>query len=483
MIENWTTPHEFTAQEKNLYNSIIGLASQALASYQLRQAQMEAEQRFRTLVENAPEAIVVFSGETGLFMEANQNAADLYGYDTPEELFGKHPGSDLSPEFQPDGRTSMEAAGGYIMEAIEGGTPVFDWMHITSQGKEIPCEIRLVRLPGGDIPIIRGSVTDITARKTAQDTIVQGDRLKSEFLANMSHELRTPLNSIVGYTDVLLMGIDGEVNDEMRIDLEAIQENSQTLLRIINDILDLAKIEAGRVIFELSEIDVKTLLEDVVRNNAGLLVNKPVEMLLEVKNKLPKITVDAGRVEQILNNLVSNAVKFTKKGEITIEALTEDDWMVMKVKDTGIGIHEKDLQVIFDEFRQADGSHTRTAEGTGLGLNITRHLVQLHGGIIEVESEMGVGSTFIVRLPLVTRISPEITVKISEKANGDTGGLQKPKEKKKSTISKRKLETSAQEKENGKKVEAKIADFTKELKHVMPASEPDKRDGKGNSKK
>jgi len=371
----------------------------------------EAEQRFRTLVDYAPEAIVVFSGETGLFMQANQNAADLYGHDTPEELIGKHPGADFSPEFQPDGRTSEDAAGAYILEAVEGGTPVFDWLHTNAQGKEIPCEVRLVRLPGGgEEPIIRGSVTDITDRVAAQDTIIHGDRLKSEFLANMSHELRTPLNSIIGYTDVLLMGIDGDLDGEVRTDLEAIHDNSQHLLNLINDILDLAKIEAGRMTLEINDVVVSDLLEDVKKNNAGLLTNKKVKIAVKTDKNLPTLTCDQGRLYQILNNLVSNAAKFTEEGKITLSAFAENSDMVLQVEDTGIGIQPDALEEIFEEFTQADTSSTRQHEGTGLGLTITRRLVQMHGGRINVESEVGKGSTFTVHLPLEAKISPEIVV-------------------------------------------------------------------------
>jgi signal transduction histidine kinase len=224
------------------------------------------------------------------------------------------------------------------------------------------------------------------------------------------------------------MGIDGDLNDEMKLDVGAIQENSQTLLHIINDILDLAKIEAGRMTFELSELDVHALMEDVIRNNASLVVNKPVEFMLDVEKKLPAITADAGRVTQILTNLVSNATKFTEEGSITLKAFAKgNEWVVMQVIDTGMGMNEEDLQVIFDEFTQADSSQTRTAEGTGLGLTITRRLVQMHGGEISVESEFGKGSTFTVKLPVATRISSEVTVKLASsngsdaKANGSKG--------------------------------------------------------------
>jgi PAS domain S-box-containing protein len=468
----------FTEVDANTMNTLAVQLATAIENAQLfKQAEQERE-RFRVLIDTAPEAIVVFNGETGEFYEANQNAVELYEIPM-KELIGNNPIA-LSPEIQPDGRPSAEAAMEFIQEAIEGGSPVFEWVHRTGTGKDVACEVHLVRLPGYDHPPrLRGSVMDITDRKAAQSAIIEGDKLKSEFLANMSHELRTPLNSIVGYTDVLLMGIDGDLNDEMLLDVQAIQENSQLLLKIINDILDLAKIEAKRVIFEVSKVDVKGVLENVVRNNAGLLVNKPVEMKVDVASQLPAVEVDAVRLEQILNNLVSNAVKFTEKGHITLRAFTEADWMVLQVEDTGSGISEEDLQVIFEEFRQADGSQTRTAEGTGLGLTITRRLVHMHSGTIAVESEVGKGTVFTVQLPLEANINPEVTVKkANEQAHKPATKLVEPAE---SHVTKPLPDLEPESKGNGKGngrnidlVKASAELLGNELKEAAVSSEPNR---------
>jgi signal transduction histidine kinase len=229
------------------------------------------------------------------------------------------------------------------------------------------------------------------------------DRLKSEFLANMSHELRTPLNSIIGFAEVLLMGISGELDPETQEDVQAIYDNGQHLLSLINDILDLAKIEAGRLSLHFEGVFIEPLLNEVKTANTGLLVNKPIEILIKVEDELPTIEADPVRLNQILNNLVSNAVKFTEEGSITLRASSEDGWVYLQVEDTGIGIEDKDLEEIFEKFQQADGSFKRRAEGTGLGLAITRYLVQMHGGTITVESEMGKGSTFTVRIPVERR--------------------------------------------------------------------------------
>ena len=452
-----------------MYTALIELGTQALESARLREQREEERERFEALVTYAPDAILLLDYETYMWADANKNAEAMFGY-TREELLKIGPG-DVSPSHQPDGRESGEKAVEMISTAVAGGNTQFEWVHNDKDGNEFNCEIRLALLPGDDKQLLV-NITDITERKAAQDTIIQGDKLKSEFLANMSHELRTPLNSIVGYTDVLLMGIDGDLNEEMLLDVEAIKENSSLLLKIINDILDLAKIEAKRVIFELSEVEMKEVFENVARNNAGLMVNKPVEMLIDTDPDLPTIEVDAQRVEQVLNNLVSNAVKFTEEGAITLRAFTEPDWMVLQVEDTGCGMSEDDLQVIFEEFRQADGSQTRTAEGTGLGLAITSRLVNMHSGTINVESEVGKGSTFTVRLPLETKISPEVTVKEPKKDNKQA---EKPvvdvvPSKPENAVKK---ETGSLSADDLNRVAGVFGD---ELKKVVVSSNPDKED-------
>jgi signal transduction histidine kinase len=227
------------------------------------------------------------------------------------------------------------------------------------------------------------------------------DRLKSEFLASMSHELRTPLNSIIGYTEIMLMGLDTELDPETLEDIQAIYDNGQHLLRIINDVLDLAKIEAGRLELNREEVPVEVLVDAASSSVTGLLVNrdKPVEFKVEIEKDLPAIYGDQVRLNQVINNLASNAVKFTDEGHIILRAFRDDGWICLQVEDTGIGIAEEDLNTIFERFQQVDGSNARKQEGTGLGLAITRHLVKMHGGTIKVKSALGEGSTFTVRLP------------------------------------------------------------------------------------
>jgi signal transduction histidine kinase len=231
------------------------------------------------------------------------------------------------------------------------------------------------------------------------DRLREVDRMKSEFLANMSHELRTPLNSILGYAELILMDMEEEFDPETLEDMQSIYKNGKHLLSLINDILDLAKIEAGRLTLNFEPVEVEFLLEDVRNNTASLFVSKPVEMLIDVEEGLPAIQADSVRVKQILNNLVANGVKFTEEGHVRLHAFKEGDGVCIEVEDTGMGISEEDLETIFERFRQVDGSFTRRAEGTGLGLSITRHLVHMHGGSVDVRSKLGQGSTFIVRLP------------------------------------------------------------------------------------
>jgi PAS domain S-box-containing protein len=231
------------------------------------------------------------------------------------------------------------------------------------------------------------------------------DQLKSQFLANMSHELRTPLNSIIGFSRVILKGIDGPVTDLQQQDLTAIYNSGQHLLGLINDILDLARIEAGKMELNFEEVHISELTTSVLSTAKGLAKEKPIQLIQRIPSDMPTVRGDTMRVRQVLLNLISNASKFTDEGSITVEAMTQKGptgkmEALINVIDTGPGISLEDQEKLFKAFSQVDGSATRKTGGSGLGLSICANLVQLHGGRIGVTSEVGKGSTFWFTVPL-----------------------------------------------------------------------------------
>ncbi|GAB4248971.1 ATP-binding protein [Deferrisoma sp.] len=235
------------------------------------------------------------------------------------------------------------------------------------------------------------------------------DRLKSEFLANMSHELRTPMNSILGYTQLVLDEVDGPLTDEQRKSLERVEKNARHLLKLINDILDLSKIEAGRMELELHRFDLGSLAEEVAEDQRTMAEAKNLRLVVRREEGDLRVVADPNKIREVLNNLVNNAIKFTDAGRVTIRVRPEPratDGVAVDVEDTGIGIPEDGLAVIFEAFKQLDGSTTRAHGGTGLGLSIAKRLVELHGGEITVVSRVGEGSCFTVWLP---REGPEAT--------------------------------------------------------------------------
>ncbi|NOH04039.1 MAG: hypothetical protein HND47_19750 [Chloroflexi bacterium] len=235
------------------------------------------------------------------------------------------------------------------------------------------------------------------------------DRLKSAFLANMSHELRTPLNSILGFTDVMLEGLDGKLTEYMDTDLRLIQKNGQHLLHLINDVLDMAKIESGRMNLHAEMFKVHTVLDEVVGITSALASEKNLALFIEEdSDRNVEIYADSTRIRQVLINLVNNAIKFTEKGRISVCVKPmEGARVLVTVKDTGLGIPADHLEAIFQEFTQVDSSTTRKAGGTGLGLPISRRLVEMHGGRLWAESSGvdGEGSAFHVELPVEARIT------------------------------------------------------------------------------
>jgi len=245
------------------------------------------------------------------------------------------------------------------------------------------------------------------------------DRLKNAFLANMSHELRTPLNSILGFTDVMLEGLDGDLTEYMDTDLRLIQKNGQHLLHLINDVLDMAKIESGRMNLHPETFKVHSILEEVCSITSSLASEKNTSLfIVDDSNRDIEIYADNTRIRQIMINLVNNAIKFTEQGKISVCAQPlEGGRVLITVKDTGIGIPPEQLDLIFQEFTQVDSSTTRKVGGTGLGLPISRRLAEMHGGRLWAESTGidGEGSTFFVELPVEARIT-EI-VEAQEKQN------------------------------------------------------------------
>lgn len=230
------------------------------------------------------------------------------------------------------------------------------------------------------------------------------DRLKSQFLANMSHELRTPLNSIIGFSRVILKGIDGPVTELMQQDLTAIYNSGQHLLGLINDILDLAKIEAGKMELAFDQVNISDLTSSVLSTMSGLIKDKPIQMKRNIEPDLPPVKADAIRIRQVMINLLSNAAKFTEEGEITVDVSLYNNnghkEVKVSVMDTGPGISQADQEKLFQPFSQVDASPTRKTGGTGLGLSICKQLINMHGGEIWVESEEGKGSKFHFTLPI-----------------------------------------------------------------------------------
>jgi len=231
------------------------------------------------------------------------------------------------------------------------------------------------------------------------DRLREVDRLKSEFLASMSHELRTPLNSIIGFADVLLEGIDGPLNDRMSEDVTLIRDSGKHLRTLIGEILDMSKIEAGVMELYYDDINVAELAEEIAAHARALAKGKKLDIDVDISTELQTIEADRTRLTQILFNLMGNAVKFTEEGKVTLTLEDRNGDLLASVRDTGIGIKKEDIPTIFEQFRQIDGSLTRKAGGTGLGVPISKSLVELHGGEMWVESEPGEGSVFSFTIP------------------------------------------------------------------------------------
>jgi PAS domain S-box-containing protein len=355
--------------------------------------------QLQAIFDYAPDGILI-ADPRSYYLDANASICRMLGY-AREELIGLHASDIVLQSEVPhigEALSVIEARADYQRE----------WQFRRKDGTVFAAEVIATMMPDGNL---LGMVRDITERKHADATLREAEkekqlafeasRLKSEFLANMSHELRTPLNCIIGFTEFLADEKPGPLNSKQKEYLTDVYNSSKHLLQLINDVLDLAKVEAGKIELHLESFPLAKAIEEVCAVVKGIAQKKGVSVGWKVASELGNATLDQQKFKQVCYNLMSNAVKFTNPGgSVEITALArEDEQFEMRVKDTGIGIKQEDLHRLFREFEQLDSGADRRFEGTGLGLALTKKLVESHGGSIGVESEYGSGSTFFAVLP------------------------------------------------------------------------------------
>lgn len=382
----------------------------------------ESEMRFRSVAQSANDAIIS-ADYAGTIISWNRGAETIFGY-KEEDVLGK-PLTVLMPErYRELHRTGLERFLSTGEARVIGKTQ--ELYGLRKNGSEFPLDLSLATWKTEEGTFFSGIIRDITERKRAtealqaltasleqrvqertaeleiaRDQALMATEHKSEFLAGMSHELRTPLNAVIGFSEVLLEKMFGELNPKQEEYLQDILSSGRHLLALINDILDLAKIESGRMELELTTFDLPTLLRDTLTLMRERATRHGIETTLEIDSQLGDCTADERKVKQTLLNLLSNALKFTPDGGNTfLKAIPNRGVVEISVSDTGIGIAPDHQEKIFDEFYQAGGNYTGKREGTGLGLALTKKFVELHGGKIWVKSEVGRGSTFTFSLPI-----------------------------------------------------------------------------------
>ena len=386
-----------------------------------------SEEKLQSLIDNLPAGVVVHAPDTTILL-GNEMALNILGIDY-DQLTGK---TALDPQwhFFNEEETQMPLEDYPVMKVIHSKQPLQNYIVGVNRPKfndRIWALVNAFPLFDENSELQRVIVTfiEITARKEAEKELKQyrehledlvkqrtselesekekalsADKLKSAFLATMSHELRTPLNSIIGFTGILLKELAGPLNPEQSKQLQMAKGSAHHLLDLINDVLDISKIEAGELVVSIRPFDFHGSIQKVIATLQPFADKKGLELVSDVSDDVGEISSDQRRVEQILMNLLTNAIKFTEKGSVKIACKTVDKSIVISLIDTGIGIDQKDQEIIFIPFSQVDTGLTRNYEGTGLGLSIVKKLVDKLGGAIDVESEPGVGSTFTVVLPL-----------------------------------------------------------------------------------
>ena len=432
-LENKGLVERLQQSNKLLFETNDDLMNEITGRKQAEEALRESEGKLRLMFESVAEGITVSDLE-GNIVQVNQAALRMHGYDKKEELIDR---SALEFIAKKDHARAMEN----LKKTLEDGySGTIEYTFLRRDGGEFPAELSasVLRDASGNPTGFVAITEDIIERKRMDDELQQkneqldaqneelqslnkelltqqqelidktteveeANQLKSEFLANMSHELRTPLNVIIGFSELLSDQVPGKINKEQRQCLSDIMGSSQHLLNLINEVLDLSKIESGRIRLRLADIDLTEVAESLARTMMPILAPRKQSLDIEIEEGLPPVHADKAKVRQVLLNLLSNSTKFTPDGgKLKIEAVREDNRCQVSVIDNGIGIKKEDQERIFEPFSQLNNPLIQKKEGAGLGLMIAKQIVEKHGGQIWVESEYGKGSRFTFTLPLTT---------------------------------------------------------------------------------
>jgi PAS domain S-box-containing protein len=389
----------FDEEDLRLLNLFAPQAAIAIENARLYTAAQQQKQYFETLVQNSPVAIVTLDRHHNV-VSCNPTFETLFGYDQAEAV-GQQLDALITTE-----ATRSEAIQ-YTEEALDRPVHGFGRRH-RKDGSPVDVEILAVPvILEGEPMALMGLYHDVTELLEARRDAEAANVAKSQFLASMSHELRTPLNAIIGYSEMLQEDVEDLGHGELGADLEKIQTAGRHLLSLIDEVLDLSKIEAGKMDFYLEVFDINEMIDDVVTTAAPLVAKNSNTLELQVPEDLGAMRSDLTKVRQMLLNLLSNAGKFTEQGTITMsvarDGAEQDETVTFSVTDTGIGMTPEQMDRLFEAFAQAEASTTSKYGGTGLGLAITRRFCRMMGGDVEAESTAGEGSVFTIRLPVHAR--------------------------------------------------------------------------------
>ena len=386
-------------------STLGGTINEMLAALHQYQGELqESEEKLRLMFESMTEGIAV-SDLDGNIVQVNEAVVRMHGYNDKRELIGRSTLDLIAEKDHAKARENLKRTleQGYVKNT--------EYTFLTRDGREFDAELSsaVLKDASGNPTELMAITRDITERKQAEQELQEkskeleaASRAKSEFVANISHELRTPLSAVIGFSELMLDGVPGKINKEQRQCLNDIYSSGKQLLNIINDILDLSKIEARKLELKPEKLKLADVINDVVQTMKPMLDdNGHVLKKVGIEEGLPQVSADKSRLKQILFNLLSNASKFTPPGgKLGIEISKDGNWCQVSVVDNGIGIKKKDQKRIFEAFTQADTLPRRKKEGTGLGLSLTKQLVEMHGGKIWVESKYRKGSKFAFTIPL-----------------------------------------------------------------------------------